>query len=797
MHLTFLSARLPLTKTFALQNKQMVAAPYPLVSRVTSHQEIINNLGDFHKQVLKHALLNHCLLSGPVAHPLKDESRAGKGIHEDRWWVCFDFDKVKGKNVEDVIKKYLPEYCQDVSYVAQLSASMFRPDTKTFSGHVFMMLKTPVSEKYLKQWFEHLNLSIPALEKSMTLTDSLQALHWPLDRTVADCTKIIYIAPPICHGFKPKLKPEDAVTLVKKAKPSLAIQPFESVTSGDIRQKINALRRAVNEPDLDYNVQAHGNDEVLIGAAMCDVHGIRSSGDHYIRFNLNGGDSYAYYIDLRNPHLIRNFKGEPLLKTEEAAPELYKTLKKTAPKSVAAGPLDEETNVLAFYATNKSSSIMIGTHEPIQRELTLNTANETSAKAWLSSYSLLSKGYLPHIDLVFEPTNNLQYIPGSAVINTFRATEYMMLTKSSDAVPDLKDMPPVIQKTIRSMLGNPDEELLAHFINWLAFIFQSREKTAAAWVLHGRSGTGKSTFISEILTPLFGAKQVRVMQFNAIKADFNAYLEDALFVVFEEANTKAVENQSDLMAKLKHWITDSPIEIRRMRTDNYTAPNYSNFIFNSNENTPVSIPGDDRRFNIANRQEEKLFYTPNEIKSIMNGDELNDFADFLLRWPADAMKARQVIETQAKLDIHEASTSINQLIAEAIQRGDLQFFIDRMPSDSEANSDFHNRFNTLGMFKEHIARYTEDAEAGLGTVVKDEDLFVLFRTLIPDTRYFQDSKTWRKRHYKALGLELDRQHRVKGRPVDRLRGLLIEWKVPEYKMPAPTQKLTSIKGGKK
>ena len=796
MQLVFLSARLPLTKTFALQNKQMISAPYPLVSRVTSHQRDVNTLPEFHKALQEHAKQNHCLLSGRVAHPLRDESRAGKALRENRWWICFDFDKVKGKSTEEVVKKYLPDYCQNVSYIAQLSASMFRPDTKTWSGHIFMLLKKEVGERYLKQWFEHLNFAVPALEKSITLTDSLQALHWPLDRTVADCSKIIYIAPPLCHGFTPKVLPGDSIVLVTKKESGLEIPPFEPVSSADIRFKLNALRREVGETELQYNVVQHNGEDLLLDAAPCDVHGTRSSGDHYIRFNLNGGDSYAYFIDLRNPAIIRNFKGEPFLKTEDVAPELYKTLKKTAPKSVAAGPLDEETDILAFYATNRGSSVQIGSYEPVSRALVLNPANETSAKAWLYEHSLFSKGYLPHIDVVFDPLNYVQHIPGSGSINTFRPTEYMMNANAqADAKPKLSSMPAAIQKTIRSMLGDPDDVLLDHYINWLACIFQYREKTATAWVLHGMPGTGKSTFVKDVLTPLFGPEHVKVVQFGIAQGEFNAFLENSLFVIFEEADTRAVQNSATLNAKLKHWITDSPVEIRKMRTDSYSSPNYSNFIFNSNERTPAHVASDDRRFNFGNRQDNKLFYTPNEIKSLIAGTELLAFAKFLHSWPVDKLQARTVIENKAKADVHEATTSINQLIAEAVIRGDLQFFIDRMPSDAEAQADFHNKFNTLGLFKDKLGTYTSDAETPQKSLVKDEDLFILFRTLIPDTRFFQDSKTWRKRHYKALGLNLEGQHRVPGRPQDRERGMLIQWLAPEYKIaeaPKPTNKVVSI-----
>jgi hypothetical protein len=35
----------------------------------------------------------------------------------------------------------------------------------------------------------------------------------------------------------------------------------------------------------------------------------------FVYFNLNGGDSWAYYHPIDNPTFIRNFKGEPMYRT--------------------------------------------------------------------------------------------------------------------------------------------------------------------------------------------------------------------------------------------------------------------------------------------------------------------------------------------------------------------------------------------------------------------------------------------------------------------------------------------------
>ena len=792
----FLGARLPLTKTFSMRQGQVTASPYPQIARVTSYHEQANTLAELHILLVDHAKREHCLFNGQLQHPLKDESRAGKTQKELQHFIVFDFDKVQGTSHEDVVARYLPEHCQNVAYIAQRSASMSHPQRKPgiWSGHIFMLLKTPATEVQLKQYIEWVNFNVKALTNQISLSDSQQALHWPLDRTSGYASKLIYIAPPKCYGFQAPTEPH--FTLVKKRQTHLTLPTVTPLDGMTVRNKINELRRAVGLDEITYDVTPFQDFDVLSTSSVVEVHGIRTSGDHYIRFNLNGGDSYAYYIDLRNPALIRNFKGEPFLKTEDAAPDLWKALRAKAPKIVAQPPLDEATDVLAFYATNQASSVKIGTYSAITQHVDLNPATETSAKAWLATFGLPTNGYLAHIDITFDPrVNTPPYIHGDTHLNTFQLSPYMARARSKPESSTLAEVPKLVDKIMRSMLGNPTDEIYFHFVNWLASIFQTREKTGTAWVLHGVEGTGKGSFVKYVLKPIFGHDYVRVIQFGQAMSGFNAFLEQALFVVFEEADMKAVENNAELMAKLRHWITDSPIDINQKNVKTYAAENYSNFFLFSNERTPVIVSNGNRRFNIAERQETRLFFTPNELQLLREGDALETFADVLQRWPVNSMLVSKLIETKATADMHEASTSVNQLIAEAVLKGDLNFFIDRMPSDAESAADFFNRFNPLGGYKQLLDRYASEAAEGQESLVTEADLFILFRTLIPDNRYFQDSKTWRKRHYKTLGLEVDKRVRVPGSWKDRNYGVLVRWKAEQT--PTLPNNVTEIKKGRK
>jgi len=772
LDVVFLGARVPLTKTYVDVAGRIVSKPYPLVSKVTSFHERFNTLAEFAELLKTHASMGRCLFNGQLSRPLEMESRANMTQHAPRQWVVFDFDKVDAKDHVEAVRKYLPASCHDVSYVVQHSASMYRHDFAGWSGHVFMLLEQPADERFLKQWFEHLNFTVPALTSELALSQAQVALHWPLDRTAAYNARITYIAPPKCVGYAPPRV--DHIKYVAKRKAKLSIPTFTPLDSTHVRQKVNELRRAEGLPDIEYNVQAYqDNAEVIRDIGPVEIHDIRTSGNHYIRFNVNGGDSYAYYIDLRAPDLIRNFKGEPFMKTEEVAPKLLEALVKAKPRILSKPPLDDDSEVLAFYATNRGANVMTGLFNPITQDLRLDSSKETPAYAWLSEYGLPLRT-LPHMDIVFDPSSEVRYVRGVPIVNTFKPTRYMLMQSSLGKPSTLAEIPPTINKMMRSMMGDPTPEVQAHFLNWLAYIFKQRRKTGTAWVMHGVQGSGKSLFVKSVLAPIFGSAHVKNIQFSMIAKPYNGFLEDAMFVVFEESDTKAVGNAEALDQKLKHWITDELVTIEEKRVTMYTAKTFCNFIFFSNNMSPVLMPSDDRRYNVCERQAERWYPTPNELTVLTEGSELEAFVDVLSRWPVDELMVSKVIDTKAKRDIHEATTSINQLIAEAIMRGDLAFFSERMPSEAEATADFFNRFNPIGMYKSLLERLNSEAHAGVASNVSDEDLFVLFRTLITDTRYFQDSKTWRLRHYKSLGLDL-KKARVPGTRSEYTQAIRVKW----------------------
>ena len=62
--------------------------------------------------------------------------------------------------------------------------------------HFFFLLDQPTQPKILKEWFKLLNYETDILSSQLSLSANGQSLSYKLDPSVAENSKIIYIAPP-------------------------------------------------------------------------------------------------------------------------------------------------------------------------------------------------------------------------------------------------------------------------------------------------------------------------------------------------------------------------------------------------------------------------------------------------------------------------------------------------------------------------------------------------------------------------------------------------------------------------
>ena len=323
MTLTFLTAAngKSLSKHY---NRDKSFTPYPLVKKFNSNELPISKKGIFDLQKILNDAGNkgQCLLKGSLSQPLVNESRAGK---TDRTaltqLLVLDIDgielpklpmfgkKLIAKNVEDIAEQLINEFPNDlrnVSYVAQASAS-FGFKTDKVSLHIFMYLNKPYRSKILKNWLEHINFTVPLFKEQITLSVTGQSLCLPLDISVADNTKVIFIAPPTFEDntLDPFKSAKDRMVTVKKKNDVLDLENqvlgINPETLFQQQQKLkNELRKSNNldkrEAKLTTVNISKQPKEILTNPDKMNIEIANESYQPFINCNVNGGDSGAYYF---------------------------------------------------------------------------------------------------------------------------------------------------------------------------------------------------------------------------------------------------------------------------------------------------------------------------------------------------------------------------------------------------------------------------------------------------------------------------------------------------------------------
>ena len=666
MQIHFLGGNVPLTKTISPQGIDS----YPSVYRFNSETENITTSRELHAAIVKHAERGHCMLKGNIKRPLVNEPRReSTSTDEVTSFICLDFDQHEAPSVQALLDTM---GLSDVSYVVQYSAKHGLPDyTGTINAHVFMLLSEPLPAPILKAWLMNINLTY--FSQQITLAKLKTVLHWPLDITTCQNDKLIFIAPPTFVEVEDPLYRR--ISHVAKKHDVIDISRLPQQHISTLRAKadviLNQLRTLEGLPKRRATTSMVGSIEVINKPDQGVVTGIKQTGE-FIRLNLNGGDSWAYWHPVDNFELIHDFKSDCWFRTKELVPGYYADCQR-AKADLNATPTNDGDLILAF-RDKSTAEYWNGLWNPSKGLLDIHKArNETQLEHWMLSHGRTLGSFIPIWDIEYNPRVSWTLLEDEHRINSFIATSYMKLKPAETVFPTILG----IIKHMLGYRGTHDDALLDTFLNWVACIFQRQHKPTTAWVVHGTEGTGKGYFVKSILTPILGETNVQTALVHNLEDTFNAWIEKKLFIFIDEIDTDDFKEEGRVTSRLRNYITESMLPSRGMRTLMRNVPNYASFLFSSNKKHPVHIPLQDRRYNVANFQPNKL-PRPDDMQVY---EELEAFAQFLLNYKADFVRADTIIKTEARTLIQQMGVTSLQETCNAILEGDYQFLWNARPDE--------------------------------------------------------------------------------------------------------------------
>lgn len=673
MQLTFLKAAddTPLTKIFT-KTKQGVelTANYPQVRNVTSMNVEVDGPQEFYEALDALANEGLALMKGPLTRALHNESRAGlMDLKAPTEFFVLDLDFDDGfDSIHDAITAISPELAK-TDYIIQHSASAGLTKPHGLRSHVFFLLEGPLSPGQAKTWTCLKNLNTPVISDRIELTNSNNALSWPLDPCICQNDKPLFVAPPTCKNFDDPLAGK-RIQLVTNERRKVPLDAFDISDSGDLvkltQGKLNELRAKAG---LDtYNPKTRPTSSgllVLSNPNPCEVSGIKEErGFTYL--NLNGGDSWAYYFPSNNPTIVYNFKDESPARLKDLAPDFWRQLR----REEATPDCPDTRKFFAFIETN-TDEIRRGWYDPTLGESWTVPCSRQSAMDWLASVGEPKPDSLPNWTIEFDPSTLTRIDETKRWINTFKPTPYMLLEADQEAT-----LPPVTEKVLRNICV--DDETFQHFINWLAYVFQTRDKSQTAWVFHGTTGTGKGVLFERILKPLFGPNHVIRANQTRFQEQYNGFLEHAIFVFVDEVSQESGRAGERMAGLWRELITERTLTIRAMRANPTERASYCNVIFATNQRDPINIGNQDRRHNVAPAQYSKLKLTNAELDSLYDlttgeSDELETLAKFLKAYKVNTSKVTKPLLNQARMNMIRDSQTTTELFFYNIEVGNFDY----------------------------------------------------------------------------------------------------------------------------
>lgn len=697
MELTFLQAKVGrLSKTV----RPTGIDPYPLAAQFKSHTATVDDLTSFAAALRGHANQGHCLHVGSLITELATwGKRAGianrtSGLQ----WLVFDID---GYYIEHTLERPVSEQTfaelatrvveelaipelRDVSFIAQASTKLGLVPNHV-SMHLFYMLSEPLPSVTIKQWLRAVNITTDALCAQLKLTANGHALTYPLDISCADPGRLIYIAPPMfVQTNDPFGNADDRIIVVQRTHdylPSAYLRNAPDTTRQE-KQIKSVLREAAGynprENARIKRITLNGESvELLLNPApgtMTLAHTSRG----FCYYNINNGDSAAYYHPQYRPDIIYNFKGEPAFRWADIDPKGYEEYCKTFAEDIAkADPIN------TFIVINQNDDKLYKIwHDHENARVAAIPTERNQIEDFYAENGKLAPAFIPTWCIEYNPPADYQVDYNGKSINTFAeslllrsmrttpATAYNLQTLDNIAV-----CVPAIWLTIDHVSGN-DRAAIGRFINWLAYIVQYKRKTGTAWVFQGVEGTGKGTLYDEILSPILGKDNTTMRQTLSLNDQFDAWRKNKLLVCFDEFQVPNDRQGQSIISRLRNWITEDRASVRAMRREGFDTPLFENYIFFSNMHNMLPLPETDRRYNICPRQDTKLkdIVDTYELYAKIR-DEISAFAALLSAWEVDINLAQTCLDNEAKRMTREASRTMPEEFANALINRNLDYFI--------------------------------------------------------------------------------------------------------------------------
>lgn len=220
----------------------------------------------------------------------------------------------------------------------------------------------------------------------------------------------------------------------------------------------------------------------------------------------------------------------------------------------------------------------------------------------------------------------------------------------------------------------PDEREQQLVINYLAHNVQwPGKKMQWAMILQGVQGDGKS-FLAEMMKHILGESNCRNVAVESLDEKFTSWAEGNCMVFIEELKLDNYKKYETLN-KLKPYIVNPTVPIRRMQRDVYECINTTNYFALTNFKDALPIDDNDRRYCVLFSQWQSsealktwLEHNPTYYSDLYDDMRTNagEILDYLLchKIPSEFLALNRAPDTDAKRQMISIAKSDDYLIVE-------------------------------------------------------------------------------------------------------------------------------------
>jgi hypothetical protein len=808
---TFLEAKMALVKQFAVHDEltgETVDKAYPKAANFITHTHEVETIDQYHAVLSDAASKWYGMLKGEPLRQLTEFSdrkgltdRSTKthllvldvdGLPWDRQ-LKSELGQIDVIQAAQWIVKLLPEAFQDVSYVAAASSSFGRKPGLRM--HLHFYLETPVMPEVLRGVITMLNFNVPYINDQMQLTPAGRQLSYPIDPCMADNSRIVYIAPPIFGRAdeNPFKKDSDRIVLVNGRNEKLDLQPLIEAFSGPelLKRKEKRLKQLMAEAGIEFvkqktvSINHRGTViRVLQNPEQMQMDMARIT-DEFVQYNINGGDSNAYWVWMDNPDIVYSFKPDEMpFRFKTADPEAYAAHIEQFGKLIERAAARENENgdkvVPMMVMDRMLNAILTVEYDPFNDVVTTSAVNsKDNAENWMLDRGIMPADPTPAYTMLFDPTSGVGHDLKRRILNTYVPSKAMKESPMfsgdplsfGDAEEWMREHAPICATVIMNMVGD-DALCFEQFVNWFAFMVQRREKPETAWVVHGVEGTGKGLFIKRIAKPILGERYVIEKKLRDISDDkYNGYMAEALLLFVDEFNMNDGHSSSRAAANLlKQQITESSLTIREMQRNPTNRRTFFGMMFASNDVDSMRLSPTDRRYNVCPRQEIPLNRVIPDINLQRDfydtaiAAEVVVLTSMLLAYEIEEHRVRTPLDNEAKVIAAEAGMTTDEVFFGALRKGNLEFFEPMATITLSPSVDLAKATILKRVAEKWIAEFI----VGTRSKIKKDDLMQMFEFMTG---------------YRINGISFGRKCKQQGLPESqfregevRYRGFEIEWK---------------------